>query len=742
MMRAMRRVLIVLLACMVALVLGGTGMALAGTETVTNNDDVGPGSLRQAINNAAEGETIVVPAGIGTIALDSEELSVSHSLTIDGAGLASTVISGSGVLPVIAIKGSITVSISGVTITDGLAREPGGIVEGGGMTVAGATVTLANSAVSDNTADASDSGTKPGGIAEGGGIAVLMGAHLTLIDTTVSGNRALANASGTASGGIAEGGGIFTRESSLAVFGGGIRENLVESSGASGSVAAGGGLDYRGSASTTATLEGLEVAGNVVVGDATSATGSGGDLEGGGIDLFEGSGSATLSDLAIADNSESATGGSNGSGGFGEGGGIFDGGPPTTLTDSTVTANSVTSNGQGSAEAGAGRGGGIAVSSALMSILNSTIAANAVAASGSAAGPVIGGNLSVEPPGVQVKNSIVTAGVAPLGSENCSVSTAMVSDGHNIDSLDQCDFHAAGDHVNTNPELGSLQNNGGPVQTMALLSASPAIDAGEDLGCPARDARGVNRPQGAACDIGAYELAPATAVTAAASGVSSTGATLSGSASNPDALGGSVAFEFGKTTAYGSTTASQTVAAGATAASFGAVLTGLQPGTTYHFRELVTNAAGTAFGSDQTFTTPSIASGPVVSPSLKLVGRVASALGGKGIRFSLACAAGLPCPVSAVASTTETLRGSKVASLAKRRRRTVIVGNLTAKILAGRTEVLILKLNATGRRLQQRFGRLPVTLTITLTLPDGAHLSIERAHLTLALPRKRHRQRR
>ena len=53
--------------------------------------------------------------------------------------------------------------------------------------------------------------------------------------------------------------------------------------------------------------------------------------------------------------------------------------------------------------------------------------------------------------------------------------------------------------------LGPLADNGGPTQTMALLPGSAAIDAGDDAICPTTDQRGVARPYGAHCDIGAYE---------------------------------------------------------------------------------------------------------------------------------------------------------------------------------------------------------------------------------------------
>jgi Chlamydia polymorphic membrane protein (Chlamydia_PMP) repeat len=53
------------------------------------------------------------------------------------------------------------------------------------------------------------------------------------------------------------------------------------------------------------------------------------------------------------------------------------------------------------------------------------------------------------------------------------------------------------------PQLGPLQNNGGFTPTIAIGLHGSAIDHGSN--CPATDQRGVARPQGAACDIGAYE---------------------------------------------------------------------------------------------------------------------------------------------------------------------------------------------------------------------------------------------
>ena len=91
----------------------------------------------------------------------------------------------------------------------------------------------------------------------------------------------------------------------------------------------------------------------------------------------------------------------------------------------------------------------------------------------------------------------------------------MTSDGYNISSDSTCGFGGPGDMRDTDPLLGPLQNNGGPTQTMALPSGSPAIDTGNPTACTdslghllKTDQRGMPRPDKedtGGCDIGAYE---------------------------------------------------------------------------------------------------------------------------------------------------------------------------------------------------------------------------------------------
>jgi hypothetical protein len=93
----------------------------------------------------------------------------------------------------------------------------------------------------------------------------------------------------------------------------------------------------------------------------------------------------------------------------------------------------------------------------------------------------------------------------------------------------------------------------------------------------------------------------ATPATGAASGVGISTANVSGTVLTEARA--SVIFQFGTSTAYGSATTAQTIGFGAGPQAVGASLTGLSPSTTYHFRVVATNAGGTTFGADQTFTT-------------------------------------------------------------------------------------------------------------------------------------------
>ncbi len=122
-----------------------------------------------------------------------------------------------------------------------------------------------------------------------------------------------------------------------------------------------------------------------------------------------------------------------------------------------------------------------------------------------------GGNIYNNATTLSLKNTLIADGLANGSPNNCAGNPLpnITSLGYNLDSGNTCGLTATGDITNTNPLLASaLADNGGSTQTLALLAGSPAIDAGTCSGAPAIDQRGVVRPQGAICDIGAYEAYP------------------------------------------------------------------------------------------------------------------------------------------------------------------------------------------------------------------------------------------
>ncbi len=103
--------------------------------------------------------------------------------------------------------------------------------------------------------------------------------------------------------------------------------------------------------------------------------------------------------------------------------------------------------------------------------------------------------------------------------------------------------------------------------------------------------------------------------TGSASAIGPTSAIVDGTV-NPNGQSTSWYFEYGTTTSYGSKTASHSAGSGTQAMSISTTLSGLTPGTTYHFRLVATNAAGTSPGADHTFGTagpPGARTGPAQS---------------------------------------------------------------------------------------------------------------------------------
>jgi len=206
--------------------------AHAAIIPVTNTNDSGPGSLRQALAIANNGDTIDATGISGAITLTSGTLLVNKSVTINGAGADVLAVDGNAAGHVFFITFGETVAISGFTIRNGHAGNAGGGIDNENN----ATLTITNCTISGNVAGLGGgifnngmltitSTTISGNFSSNGGAAYNSGGGtLTITNSTVSGNSAgsgggifniaaFAITNSTFSGNSAQlGGGIFSTE--------------------------------------------------------------------------------------------------------------------------------------------------------------------------------------------------------------------------------------------------------------------------------------------------------------------------------------------------------------------------------------------------------------------------------------------------------------------------------------------------------------------------------------------------
>jgi len=427
-----------------------------------------------------------IPLTLSTTTINNATAGVT--LRIDGASFTVDGQDSSGERP-FEIRPDTIVAMQVITITGGNVNNLGGGIYNAG------TLTLTNSTISGN--EATDG--------YGGGIFNNSSGAVTINNSTVSGNRA-----GSLNG---DGGGIYN-EGALTI------NNSTVSGNTSDAIDSGGGGIFSNNT------------GEVTINNSTVSGNSTMDGHGGGIYNI---GEMALSNSTISGNSTIHR----------SGGGIHNVGA-LTINNSTVRGNSsldgggifnndsgelIISNSTFSENSAVLTGGGIFNSSALsISISNSTFSDNS---SGDGGGGILNfGALSII-------NSTFSDNSAPEGgalyiSSDAAVLTLANTILANSSSGGDCirvsgtinashslieDGLACVNGTNTNnltgdPLLGPLQANGGATFTHALLPGSKAIDAGDNVVCadPTTvnnlDQRGITRPQGITCDIGAFEAVP------------------------------------------------------------------------------------------------------------------------------------------------------------------------------------------------------------------------------------------
>jgi CSLREA domain-containing protein len=462
---------------------GSIDRAYAATITVTtfadNLTNLGDCSLREAIkaanNNTAVDacpagsssamDTIQLSAGTYTLGIaganedlnETGDLDIRDNLTIKGVDAITTNISATVMLDrVMHIPTGSTVTLTDMSITNGHSNQHGGAIANTG------TLTLNGVVIKKSTADGN-----------GGGIFNDAGAVI-INETTIANNQAH------------HGSGIFNNSGTVTLNSCVVNDNITSGGGDGGGIYNNANLivnscwvhDNQAVAGNGAGIYNVHTAtvlGSTIADNYATVDGNGGNIYSGD---SAGSSSLTMNTSSVIN-------------GFAyvNGGGIYNDGA-LSLTNITVTTN----------RADLGDGIYNVEITQPMILTNTTVVSNTVSPVGVGEGIH---NASSAP--IMLKNTLVAYN-GMLGDCFGPISSA----GHNLEynlapNGNTCSLTATGDLTGTAPMLGSFQNNGGKTYTYALLLGSPAINAGTNAGCPATDQRGVTRPRGPSCDIGAYE---------------------------------------------------------------------------------------------------------------------------------------------------------------------------------------------------------------------------------------------
>jgi hypothetical protein len=252
-----------------------TGSA-STTKAVSNCDDSGTGSLRQAVDEASSGDTITFARSLGCPMITlSNTIAITRKLSIDGPGARALMVSGNGDVEVFHVDPGVTAAISGLTVTRGSATYGGGIFNSGVLTLLKCDVTNSSAATGGGgiwnngrlTVDKSALSDNHSGYF-GGGIYSGSAGMLHVVDSTLSSNSITND--GIDFPEYAYGGGIYA-DGTAAVTGSTLTGNSIQCIGGGG----GGGAIYGGGvlAVTDSTL--LDNRATIIAGDIPDDGGGG-----------------------------------------------------------------------------------------------------------------------------------------------------------------------------------------------------------------------------------------------------------------------------------------------------------------------------------------------------------------------------------------------------------------------------------------------------------------------------------
>ena len=430
----------------------------AGSIPVTNCNDSGPGSLRDAVAAAVSGQTIdLTNTGCSLITLTTGAIGIGQAaLTLQGPTSDFLEISGNNTYQVLFHSGAGTLVVDHLTLSAGRKYQTGAELSParGGCAFSAGTLYVSNTEV--KYCEAEDTSSSYG--VKGGALYATSG--ITLSYSSVYNSRAYSTAS------YARGGGIYT-PGPLTINHSAIAGNEAKSLAAAARATGGGIESVGGTLVKYSTIDG-----NVAYGPNFASLGGG----------LYGAGSVTIENSTVSNNSAE------------EAGGVLVAAAPgrdMTILSSTISGNTATVH------------AGVCVFfDGSARIENSTIANNRSPA------------LFLDGDGLYAYNSMVDLQSSLLaGNSNNGFPDDITSNGATFTGANNLIYQpwatVPSDTIeNRDPMLSPLANNGGPTETHALSFDSPAIDVGNDNAAVNYDQRGPGYPRtiGANTDIGAFEV--------------------------------------------------------------------------------------------------------------------------------------------------------------------------------------------------------------------------------------------